>query len=95
MTSHYTDKVRQIIKAFDPAGSNRYFLFGSSIRKTAFHDIDLGVVGNARAGKRLAALRDLFYDSSIPYKVDVVDFDAADADFKKFVFGNEPIVWIH
>ena len=32
--------------------------------------------------------------SPIPYNVDVVDFDAADAEFKTFVFQNEPIVWI-
>ncbi len=44
--------------------------------------------------KKLSELRDHFYDSSIPYKVDVVDFDAADGDFREHVLHNEPIVWI-
>lgn len=87
-------KVKDILEKFDPHGSNRYFLFGSSVQKEKFHDIDLGVVGNRSSQKRLSELRDRFYDSRIPYKVDVVDFDAADSDFREYVLRNEPIVWI-
>ena len=94
MTARYTDTVRAIVRQFDPSGSNRYFLFGSSVRNERFRDIDVGVVGNAQSRKPLSRLHDLFYDSPIPYSVDVVDFDAADAEFKTFVFQNEPIVWI-
>ena len=94
MTARYTDNVRAIVRQFDPNGSNRYFLFGSSVRNERYRDIDVGVVGNAQSRKPLSELRDLFYDSSIPYKVDVVDFDTADDEFKTFVFQNEPIVWI-
>ncbi|TSC86910.1 MAG: hypothetical protein G01um10148_15 [Parcubacteria group bacterium Gr01-1014_8] len=90
----YENQVRDIVKKFDPQGSNRYFLFGSSVRKEKFHDIDLGVVGNGRSQKKLSELRDRFYDSPIPYKVDVVDLDAADADFRDFVLQNESVVWI-
>ena len=94
-TSKYANRVRDIVREFDPAGSNRYFLFGSSVRRPDFHDIDLGVVGNSSARKPLSALRDLFYESTIPYKVDVVDFDDADEEFRSHVLGHEPIVWIH
>lgn len=90
----YADKLKRAIRKFDPQSSNRYFLFGSSVRKAKFHDIDLGVLGNKSAGKKLSELRDSLYDSDIPYKVDVVDFDAADADFRDYVLRNEPIVWI-
>lgn len=94
-TSPYIEQVKKAVVQFDPQGSNRYFLFGSAARKKNFHDIDLGVVGNTASKKRLSELRDYFYDSNIPYKVDVVDFDAADADFREYVLYSEPIVWIH
>ncbi|OGG61993.1 hypothetical protein A3C21_00680 [Candidatus Kaiserbacteria bacterium RIFCSPHIGHO2_02_FULL_59_21] len=90
----YAEQVKEIVEKFDPYGSNRYFLFGSSVRKEKFHDIDLGVVGNRSSRKKLSELRDRFYDSGIPYKVDVVDFDDADADFREYVLHNEPVVWI-
>ncbi len=94
MTNRYIDQVRSEIDLFDPHGTNKYFLFGSSVRAETFHDIDVGVVGNSTSKKSLSALRERFYDSSIPYRVDIVDFDGADDDFKKYVFDNEPLVWI-
>jgi predicted nucleotidyltransferase len=90
----YTQMVSDVITAFDPKGECRYFLFGSSVREKRFKDIDVGVVG-AGGDTNLSALRDRFYDSAIPYKVDIVDFDRADEDFKEYVFKNEPIVWIN
>ncbi len=91
----YTEKIKEVIEKFDPKGSNRYFLFGSSVRKEKFRDIDLGVMGNEVAQKKLSELRDGFYDSKIPYNVDVVDLDEADSGFRDYVLTNEPIVWIH
>jgi predicted nucleotidyltransferase len=93
--SRYISQVKEVVGKFDPLGSNRYFLFGSAVRKEKFRDIDLGVVGNKSSQKKLSDLRDRFYDSAIPYKVDVVDFDAADEDFREYVLHNEPVVWIH
>lgn len=94
MKTRYIDQVKKVVTTFDPRGSNRYFLFGSSVRKEKFHDIDLGVMGNKSSKRNLSELRDIFYDSPIPYKVDVTDFDAADSDFQEYVLRKEPIVWI-
>ena len=90
----YAEQIKEVVAKFDPAGSNRYFLFGSSVRKEKFHDIDLGVVGNASSRKKLSELRDGLYDSVIPYKVDVVDIDAAESVFRDYVLAREPLVWI-
>ncbi len=90
----YAGRIKEIIAKFDPNRLNRYFLFGSSLRKEKFHDIDLGVVGNASSQKKLSELRDSLYDSTIPYKVDVVDIDAAESDFRDYVLDKEPLVWI-
>ena len=70
------------------------FFLAPQCATNAFATSMSAVVGNAQSRKPLSELRDLFYDSPIPYSVDVVDFDAADAEFKTFVFQNEPIVWI-
>ena len=91
----YQGAVKDVIREFDPSGANRYFLFGSSVRDKKFHDIDLGVVGNAAAKENLGDLRDLFYDSPIPYKIDVVDFDEAKKTFVDYVMTYEPIVWLN
>jgi predicted nucleotidyltransferase len=91
----YIDRIKQEISTFDPEGENRYFLFGSSVRKDRFHDIDLGIVGNGKSQKSIGDLRDQFYESRIPYKVDVVDFDEANEGFKKYVYSHEPIVWLN
>ena len=91
---HQAEAIREIISEFDPQGANRYFIFGSSVRKQKFHDIDLGVLGNKSSRKKLSELRDRLYDSTIPYKVDVVDFDESGDDFREHVLKNEPIVWI-
>jgi len=90
----YLDEIRRVVEKFDPARSNRYFLFGSAARKATFRDIDLGVMGNSQSRKKLSDLRDYFYDSRIPYKVDVVDFDEADSDFREHVIHDESLIWI-
>ena len=94
MQNKYEQALHDVIRQFDPRGENRYFLFGSSVRKERFHDIDLAVVGNKASGKKLSQLRDSFYESTIPYKVDVVDFDATDEGFREYVSHHEPLIWI-
>lgn len=91
---NYTNQIRDTILDFDPTAANRYFLFGSFVKGGKFHDIDLGVVGNAKSRKNLADLKDKFYDSRIPYKIDVVDVDEADSGFRDYVLNKENIVWL-
>ena len=87
-------KLERTISDFDPSGANRYVLYGSSVREPRFRDIDLGVLGNKVSRKHLSVLREHFYDSTIPYAVDVVDFDEAEGAFRDYVLQNEPILWI-
>lgn len=91
---NYTNQIRDTILSFDPTAANQYFLFGSFVKEKKFHDIDLGVVGNVKSRKNLSDLRDKFYDSRIPYKVDIVDVDEADPDFRDYVLNREKILWL-
>lgn len=90
----YEREIKDVLHQFDPEQSNKYFVFGSSVKGEGFHDIDLGVVGNSTAQKPLSELRDRFYDAPIPYNIDVVDFDEADSEFREYVTKSEPLVWI-
>jgi predicted nucleotidyltransferase len=90
----YLPQIEKVISLFDAKGDNRYFVFGSSARGNVYHDIDVGVAGNNQNRLKLSELRERFYDAPIPYKVDVVDFDEADAEFRDYVFNREPLVWI-
>ena len=92
---NHIHQLERVISKFDPSGSNRYFVFGSSVRRDRFGDIDLGVVGNRASRKPLGDLREQFYDSTLPYTVDVVDFDEAAEPFVTRVMSEEPVVWLH
>jgi predicted nucleotidyltransferase len=94
MAVPYLAQIKQVIGNFDPEKRNRYFIFGSAARARKIHDIDLAVQTDRRLNKPLSELKDLFYDAPIPYKVDVVDIDAADADFRDYVIKNEVKIWI-
>ena len=90
----YTGQIKDTILDFDPVAANRYFLFGSFVKGRKFHDIDLGVVGNSKSRKNLADLRDKFYESKIPYKVDIVDIDESDPGFSGYILNKENVVWL-
>ncbi len=94
MNIPYLSQIKDTIASFDSMRDNRYFVFGSAVRSDKFHDIDLAVEGNRKSNKRIEILRDLFYDASIPYKVDVVDMDSADPDFREYVLEKEKKIWI-
>lgn len=94
MNIPYFSQIKDIIALFDSTRDNRYFVFGSAVRSDIFHDIDLAVEGNKQSKKKIETLRELFYDASIPYKVDVVDMDSADSDFREYVLEKEKKIWI-
>ena len=74
----------------------RVFLFGSWARgeQARSSDIDVAVepLGVLPPGT-LARLREALEQSSIPYRVDVVDLAAADADFRRRVH-EEGVPWL-
>ena len=71
--------------------SVKAFLFGSFVRDSHFHDVDIGLLG-AELGDA-PALREAFQESNFPYKVDVVDFSSVDEKFKEKVF-HDGVLWL-
>lgn len=95
ISGKYIERLRSEISAFDPRGENRYFIFGSAARRERFGDVDIGVVGNARAHKHLGDLRERLEESTFPYVVDIVDFDNVSGEFSSYVREREPLVWLN
>ncbi|MDD5528342.1 MAG: hypothetical protein PHO56_05255 [Patescibacteria group bacterium] len=89
----YLDKIKREIKPV--AHSNKrakFFIFGSSLRGKNFGDVDLGVSGKINS-RDIAALKENFVNSTIPYFMDIIDFNKTSKEFKKNVFSDK-ILWI-
>ncbi len=78
-------------KHFD--GSARFFIFGSSATDEKFNDIDLGIINGKIDRNKMEKLKEEFEESSIPYKIDVINFNDADQKFRDKIL-KEKIIWL-
>ncbi len=88
----YLQQIKEAINQVAPEKDLKFFIFGSSLRKDHFGDIDIGVLGNIKE-KEIRRLKERFEDSTLPYSVDIIDFNQALKEFKDNVFNNK-ILWI-
>ena len=76
----YLERIRRLVlKVFEAEGVNIY-LFGSWARGTMRHssDVDLAIEGTgSEVSRKIALLREELEESTIPYRVDVVDMSQA------------------
>lgn len=70
----------------------KIFIYGSSIDRDEFRDIDIGIEG-AFDERKISLLKERFEESSLPYFVDVINFNKVSPDFKKAVLKSK-ILWI-
>ena len=88
----YLQQVKDIVQNL-PAGKDwQAFLFGSSLKKERFGDLDLGIMGQVTTDE-ISDLKELFQNSTLPYIVDVVNFNEVEPEFKNNIFNNQ-IIWI-
>jgi len=88
----HLQQITTIVKPYIKGKKVQVFLFGSSVRKERFGDFDIGLLGEIDE-KIVRELKQAFVDSTLPYKVDVIDFNQTTPTFKNNVF-NQPIIWI-
>lgn len=89
----YFERIKKDLNAFAKGKNMQIFLFGSAVRQEKFADVDVGVTGEITE-KDVRVLKELFEDSTFPFKIDVVNFNTATASFKKNVLSNNKVVWI-
>ena len=87
------DEVRRILQIHIPGRTVR--AFGSRVQGNAkpFSDLDLAVMGDVPLDfRQLAALKDAFADSNLPFRVDVVDWAATSEVFQGIIEGAFEVV---
>ncbi|MEW6563763.1 MAG: nucleotidyltransferase domain-containing protein [Pseudomonadota bacterium] len=70
------------------AAGREVWAFGSRARGTPkpYSDLDLAILGDAPLPlDALAALREAFTESDLPYKVDVIDWAAVAPEFRRVI----------
>ena len=86
LEARYLDEVRRILNRHAPAA--RAWAFGSrtSGRAKRFSDLDVALESEGGVSvETLARLRDAFSESDLPIKVDVVDWNALDPEFREVI----------
>ena len=90
------DHMRTVLEVLNRLIPDReVWAFGSRATWTArdTSDLDLAVIGNAPLDFRtLAALRDAFSESNIPYKVDVVDWATISETFREIIRKDKVVI---
>jgi len=88
MKKRYIEKVREMILKYFRNEPVKVFIFGSRALGTAGvgSDVDIGI--QAKRGVsveklKLAKLREELEESTIPYKIDVVDMNDTSAEFRR------------
>jgi predicted nucleotidyltransferase len=91
LAKKYIEKIKKQIDRFANKSKAKVFIFGSSLTREKFGDVDIGLLGDgAEAASKIKAG---FEDSTFPYFVDVVNFNKVSKEFRDNVFNNK-ILWI-
>lgn len=88
----YRNQIRKIISEL-ATGETKAFIFGSSLGKGNFNDIDIGILDQFMSEKTLSEIRNRLEESRIPYTIDIVHMNTVDKAFRNKVL-KEKIVWL-
>ncbi len=93
-TNPYLIRLQQELQSFFKADKKKveFFVFGSSLTRDRFGDIDVGVRGEFKEDQ-LWKLRDRLTESTFPYTVDIINFNHVSEAFKNNVF-SQPVLWL-
>jgi predicted nucleotidyltransferase len=89
LTDEQLRLVRGILDAVVP-GAER-LVFGSRLGRShhPYSDLDIGILGEGPLPlSLLSALDELFAESDLPFRVDVVDLHRVPAEFRRLVLAN-------
>lgn len=78
-------QLKAIIRKYLKGDDYKTFIFGSRAtgQLSPFSDLDLGILGREKIpGHLLEKIREDLENSSIPYKIDVVDFNKVSPEFR-------------
>ena len=94
-TDRYVNRIRQLVLEELRGQRVRVYFFGSRVKDmpTLGSDVDLANEGLGPENRRIIRqLREKLEESTIPYKVDVIDLDQLDDEFRRSVLATG-ILW--
>jgi uncharacterized protein len=85
LEKHHKDIVKSVLAKY----SHDFFVFGSRAKGTAktFSDLDLCCFDKISLSE-LAHLSEDFEESNLPFKVDIIDWEACSETFKQSIVGD-------
>lgn len=87
----YLTRLEQLLRTLLPKNAG-VFIFGSSLVKANFADIDLAFVGDIHE-KDIASIREKLEESTLPYIFDLVLFEKTTEKFQKSILSS-PTQWL-
>ncbi len=93
LSPQHIHQLQTTIRKYLPEKSIKIFIFGSSLKKSKFRDVDVGIIGKFPQ-KTYDNLQEELEESTFPYIVDLVDFNKVDKDFASFVLDKEEKTWL-
>jgi predicted nucleotidyltransferase len=86
VTPAHFEIIKEILQRLAPDCEVR--AFGSRFKRTAksYSDLDLAIVGSEKLPfKKISAVRIAFEESTLPYRVDVLDWQSISPEFQKVI----------
>ena len=93
LQAKYLDLIKQKTRSYFPKEEVKICIFGSALRREKFRDVDIGFLGDIDK-KKLSSLDEELTESTLPFFIDLVNFNNVSEDFKNFVLNQEKILWI-
>ncbi|MBI1870572.1 MAG: nucleotidyltransferase domain-containing protein [Chlamydiae bacterium] len=90
----YLVRLREMVTDFFKGEDAKVVLYGSRARGThhATSDVDIGIIPKGKQEIKIFLLREKIEESTIPYKVDVVNLKEASPRFKRAVM-KDAVIW--
>ncbi|NOY80815.1 MAG: nucleotidyltransferase domain-containing protein [Kiritimatiellaeota bacterium] len=94
LDARHSEKVRRILAEHVPECEVRAFGSRTTGEARSWSDLDLLVMGPERLDpRRIWRLLDAFEESDLPFRVDVVDWNAASESFRAAVGAAGPVIY--
>ena len=89
----HMETIRRILAEY--TGDCEVRIFGSRVNGTArdYSDLDLAIISEGRIKRRVKMLiREAFEESDLPFRVDVIDYNAASDSFRAIIDENCEVI---
>lgn len=91
----YLTQIKKILDTYFGENSTKVYLYGSRARGESHSasDIDLAVQSSEVLTHELSRAKEAFFESHIPYKIDLINLDTVDKQLKKSIRKEGVLIW--